>query len=937
MIYDYYKEKSKRTSNMKFFIGLILLVLFSIISIGVGIYLDLIQLDEMGGFSEILLINLKFKIIFGIAVFLIVSIVFYVTNLFISKNLNRQSLDRNLLSSNKNKILIPLIAGVIGAIITKDTFYIEALKFINTQEFNILSPLLEKDISYFIFERPFLLILYNFIYSLSIFILVYTLIVYLASIASNIQFVENKKGFNFDFLKVKPIFRHNFVNLALLFIIKALSYKFQKEGLMYSNVEGLTGAGYVEVNVWLKYFTIAPVLLIAIVLIAIIYAWRNNHKRVIQTVLLFPAVWIGVVIVAVLMQKFYVKPNLIKYEAPYVSNNISSTRQAYNLESIKVRDFPSMGELTYDIMNNNEQTKKNIRIIDYKSALSSNRELQSNTNFYTFRDGDIINYELDGIKTPVFITAREMNKDLLPRKDYPFPLFNYTHGYGVVINPINKINKQGQVEFIIGSLKESKEKIMEPRIYFGELTNDHVIVNANGLNEIDYDGNTGEETRYNGKGGIQLNFINKLLFAMKYNDINILISGYVNADSRILVNRNILDRASKALPFLMMDTDPYIVVTDDGRLKWIVDGYTVSDEYPYSQEIYKNSNGKYHKLNYIRNSVKVFIDAYDGKVEAYIIDNKDPLAKVYKNIYKGIFKEGDIPKFAKDYMKYPEMLFDIQSNMLKNYHFSPSNSDQFMSGQGRWKIAQHFTDERGAEVRDIESFYNMIKLPEQQSKEEELILMRPYSPSGTSKNNMVSWLYVRNEFENYGEMMLYRFPSNTNIFGPYQVATKINQIDEISKSLNLWSGSSSDVYKGNLMVIPIENSVLYVEPIYVKAKSDQTIPEIKKVVVVTQKKEELFYGIGNNLDDALDDLFKNDKSTSVNEISKDDIDKIDKEIYEDNQEQLDLDNKNQLDLDINDESNFKNKLKEELEKAKRELNDINSTLENIDKLLQKIQ
>ncbi|NTV89794.1 MAG: COG1615 family transporter, partial [Clostridiales bacterium] len=320
----------------------------------------------------------------------------------------------------------------------------------------------------------------------------------------------------------------------------------------------------------------------------------------------------------------------------------------------------------------------------------------------------------------------------------------------------------------------------------------------------------------------------------------------------LLLNREIVSRAQKAVPFLTVDSDPYIILTDDGRLKWILDAYTTTNAYPYAQT--------WGSVNYIRNSVKIVIDAYDGKVQYYIIDQTDPIISAYDKIYPGLFIKEPLPEQISKHLRYPELLFKIQTEMMKRYHILPEKVSYFYSQQDKWDIAKYASSTDSSSVSEIEPYYNMIKLPGGLGEKEELILMRPFTPAGELKNNMVSWLAVRNSSENYGELILFNFPKNTNIFGPNQIEVKINQIDKISTDMTLWGQSGSDVYKGNLLVIPIENSILYVEPIYIKSSGASSIPEVREIVVGYQSGEDFRYGIGTNLDKALDDLFSGQSS-----------------------------------------------------------------------------
>lgn len=855
MIYDYFKEQKKRGTKGIFLIGIITFIILITAIAACSIYLEIIQLDEIGSLSTIYLKNLMYKIIFSAACFVVIFFVVTLTNIVIKRNVKNYLEENNHPGKKLPNLLISTLIALVGAFLCKDFFYQKLLNFINTTDFGKTDPIFSKDIGYYVFQRPFLMSIYDFFSSLWVIVIIYTIIYYIAvffSIFNNLTVQD---------LKVKSIIRHNLVNVAIFFVIKAFSYKFLKEGILYSSTVGVNGAGYVDVNVWLKYFTIAPFLLILIVVTSFIFISIGKLKNAAVTIALFPAIWLVVTITSGIMQSFIVSPNEYNMQSTYLKYNMEKTREAYNIDKIKNYEFPNMQKLTPEIINRNIETKNNIRVVDYRSTLVSDVQLQSNTNFYTFNDGDIINYNINNKEIPVFITAREIDKNKLPDKTYVNTMYKYTHGYGVVINPINTLTSEGQVDFILSGLVlksiDKNLKVSEPRIYYGELTKDHVVVNAaNNLNEIDYDGNL--ETRYSGKGGIKLGLLNRLLFMLKYGDFNMLISGYAS-DATLLLNRDIINRAQKAVPFLMVDNDPYIILTEEGRLKWVLDAYTTSNYYPYSQN--------YGNINYIRNSVKIIIDAYDGTVKYYIIDKNDPLMKTYNKTYPGIFSEEPIPADVAQHMRYPETLFKIQTDMLKRYHLEPKDVSVFYTKQDLWDIAKYPADKNSNDVMDIDPYYNMVKLPGGIGEKEELILMRPFTPSGELKHNMVSWLAVRNSYDNYGEMILFNFPKNTNIFGPYQVEVKINQIDMVSKDMTLWGQSGSNVYKGSLLVIPIEDSVLYVEPIYIRAAGSSSIPEVREIVVGYQNGDEFKCGIGTNLDEALNDLFKGIKQTPVETVT----------------------------------------------------------------------
>lgn len=849
MIYDH-EQLKKRSPGKKLIIAAVIVAAIILAFIANSIYLEILQYNEIGqNLSTVYLTNLMYKLLFAAAGFIIIFILTSLTNIFIKRNVRKYLQETSLPQRNLPNYPVSAVVAFFGALACKDFFYQKALSFFNATGFGKTDPIFSRDIGYYVFQRPFLMSIYEFFSTFWMFIIFFTVAYYMVAFFLTFNSVSIKD------LKIKSILRHNLVNIAIYFIIKAFSYKFQREGILYSTVVNVNGAGYTDVNVWLKYYTIAPFLIIAVVIAAFLFIWKGNLKRAAYTIAVFPAVWVVVLIVSLLVQSLAVKPNEINVESPYLKYNMEKTREAYSLDKIRNIEFPAMKDLTPDIINRNQDTKNNIRVVDYKATLDSDTQLQSNTNFYSFQDGDIINYTINGKEIPIFITAREVDKNKLPEKSYVNTTYKYTHGYGVVINPINRLTPEGQVDFILSGLRMDSEdknlKINEPRIYYGELTKDYVIVNtANNLKEIDYDGNT--ETSYTGTGGIKLSLLNRLMFAVKYGDFNMIISGYVSPDSKLLLNRDVIRRVQKAAPFLMVDNDAYILPTSDGRLKWVLDAYTTTGYYPYSQPALN-----YGGFNYIRNSVKIVVDAYNGSVKYYIIDKSDPIINTYNKIYPGVLSDEPIPADIAEHLRYPEMLFRVQTEQLKRYHLNPDANPQnvstFYTNQDMWDVAKHPTSGDANEAQEIDPYYNMIKLPGKIGDKEELILMRPFTPS--NKNNMISWLAVRNSSNNYGEMILFNFPKNTNIYGTYQAEVKINQIDKISKDMTLWGQSGSRVFKGNLLVIPIEDSVLYVEPIYIQAAGQSSIPEVREIVVGYQKGEEFKYGIGANLDEALNQLF----------------------------------------------------------------------------------
>lgn len=835
------KELFKKKGRLKWILIVAAVILLLITAD--RIYLRILELEEIGGLSSIYLKDMVWKIGIGVAAAVIAAAAVLIQNIFIKGTLKKYYLKNDQVPAKFFNWLPALAAGLIFGITANGSMYLNAMRFFNAESFGISDPLFSNDAGYYIFSRPFLMNLVNYFQGLLIFLIAYTIVYYIIGMLRTTGTVRLQS------FKYPPMLVHIMATAALFLAVRFPIYKFKAESILFGNVVDSTGAGFVDVNVWLRYYRIIPYVLVVIVIAAVFLLFKKKYKLAGISIAVFPVAFLITAIIALAIQGLVVDPNEKDKESEYLEYNIGMTREAYDLEGITEIEISGTEVLTPQMLTDNAGTIENIRVLDYQSAIRTNTQIQSNTLFYTFIDGDIVNYNLNGVERPVFISARELAPDQLPDNSYINRTYRYTHGYGIVMNPMNETNSQGQIEFILSGLDHKSDyenlKVTRPELYYSELNYGYVVVDANSDSdiEINYDGK--QETRYNGEGGIQLNFLNRVLYAAKYGDLNLITSSYAK-NATLLPNRQIVERAQLGVPFLTIDADPYILLSDEGKLVWVVDAYTTTDEFPYSQ--------KTQDLNYIRNSVKIIIDAYDGKATYYIIDEEDPLINAYDSIYPGIFTREELPDFVKEHMKYPENLFELQTEMLKKYHLTADDVDVFYSQQDLWDIAKYPADGNAGSLVDIDSYYVTIKLPNI-SEDPELVLIRPFTPKSTQRHNMVAWLNVRNSFENYGELILYKYPKNVNLLGPNQIEVKINQIDSVSKNMTLWGQSGSDVYKGSLLVIPIENSVLYVEPIYIEASGTASIPEVRQIITGYQVGDQFIYGIGSNVSEALVNMF----------------------------------------------------------------------------------
>ena len=545
------------------------------------------------------------------------------------------------------------------------------------------------------------------------------------------------------------------------------------------------------------------------------------------------------------VQNLLVSPDEINKESKYLERNISYTRHAYGLDNIKVEEFPAEQNLNRQAIRNNSQTITNIRINDYEPVQDFYNQTQSIRQYYDFNDVDIDRYNIDGEQTQTYLAAREINESKISSTWINRHL-KYTHGYGAAVSRVDAVTANGQPDIIVKNIPpESEAKdtdITRPEIYFGELTNDYVIVNTD-EQEFDYpNGNENSYSTYKGKAGIKLNLLNRILFSVREGSMKLLVSSNVNSDSRIIINRNIKDRVEKLMPYLSYEKDPYMTVVN-GKLYWIVDAYTTSSYYPYSEPY----SGEVGSTNYIRNSVKVVVDAYNGDTTFYVVDQDDPVARTYQKIYPTLFKDvKEMPEGIRKHIRYPNSLLKIQAGVYTKYHMDQVKV--FYQDEDLWDIAHQIY---GTEEKEMDPSYFIFELPDE--KKAEFINMIPFTPK--SKQNMTAIMMARNDGNRYGQLLVYKFPKNKTVYGPMQIEAQIDQNTEISKEFSLWNSSGSKYRRGDLFVIPINNSIMYVEPVYLEA-SNQAIPEMKRVIVAYGDK----IAYESTLEDALADLFGEDEN-----------------------------------------------------------------------------
>lgn len=808
-----------RSLNSKSLITIgIVAVLVLIITIGTGIYFDYNAYKEIGeNFLEVFFTNLKVKITFQTLSFLIVFIISYVSILFLKKNLTKIDSTFDFLSKRYTVIIIALVfSGIVSSII-QITMHEKYLLFASPTFSGTYDPVFNKDIGYYLFLRPFYEALLDTLSGVLVILFVGILILYVFLYArlgiAEVGNILNEKG----------IMIHNIINLFAVVITKVITYGINKEEMLYDTASSFTGAGYTSVTIWKLYYSVIPFVLVLAVLGAVILFIKRRRKLAVFSFLLYPATYIVFSLVAMATQTFYVKPSEVTVESPYIANNIAFTKEAYNLTKVKNDVFPISYDLSNKDLEKEHNTITNTRIIDYPSTLKAINQVQSIRNYYSFNDLDIVKYDIDGIPTAVGLAAREFNSENIAdtTKSFINERLRFTHGFGVAAVKVNTVTSEGQPEFLVKNIPtdsiSSELKISEPRIYYGEINNDYVIANSK-YKELDYSlGDSDVEYSYTGTSGIKMTPLNKVLYSLYLRDFELLISNYVDSKSRLLINKNVLERVKTVAPFLTVDNDPYIVIDSDGRIKWVANCYTVSENYPYSYR----SSFMGERINYIRESAKAVVDAYNGDVKFYITDKEDPIITSYNKIYPSFFEKGEMPEGISSHLQYPEAMFKIQTNVFKRYH--TENPEIFYNKTDLWDYAK---EKYQGEEQYVNPYYSIMTTFKEEGS---LVLMIPYTMSG--KQNLVGWIAVNCDKDGYGDMILYTFPKGENIYGTLQIENKIDNDPEISREMTLWGQGGSTVIRGNMLTIPVKNSLLYIEPVYISSGTQSSLPELKRVIV----------------------------------------------------------------------------------------------------------
>lgn len=836
------------------FIGLLIIIMLAASKI-INFYIDWLffkDLDYQDVFIKVFSTEIFTGLFFGLISFLFVlanmllvcRIHFPSVNLSLTQqigiSLNLDALNR---LSKPFSILMAAFIGFFGGI-WGSSFWSQTLIFLNSVNTGLKDPILGKDAGFYLFKLPF----YEFISAYAGLIIFITLILIVVAYSIRGGILLGISGVSMS----KEAKMHTGI-LAGLFLFKvATGFYLDRFELLYSNHSVITGAGYTDVNARLLVLSLLSLLTIIAGFAFITSFTRKSWKITLYPLGLVLLVYVfGMAIYPALLQNFKVAPNELGIEKPYIEHHIAFTKYGYNLDNVSVRPFDVSYNLTEKDIQQNTATIKNIRLWDESPLLKTYSQLQQIRTYYRFTNIDNDRYNIDGEYRQVMLSARELSYDDLPSKSWINEKFVFTHGNGITMGPVSRITREGLPEFIIKDIppvSSADIKITKPEIYFGELTSDYIIVNTK-IPEFSYPTSEGNiYTSYKGEKGVPLDsFFKRALFSISFQTAKILLSSDIKKESKILFNRNIVERVRKIAPFLKLDSDPYIVVSREGKLYWIIDAYTVSAMLPYSKRL-KNY------VNYMRNSVKITIDAYTGKVDFYLSDTDDTIINVYKKIFPGLLKPISLmPTDLKEHIRYPKEFFNIQAHMYATYHMK--DPKVFYNKEDLWEIPSHTE-------KSMEPYYLIMKLPEE--KNEEYALFMPYTPS--KRDNLAAWFAARCDEPNYGKLIVYTFPRDRLVFGPGQIDARIDQDSFISQQITLWGQSGSKVIRGSLLIVPVETSLMYIQPLYLAAEDKGGLPELRRVIVAYENDVVM----DENLELCLQRLFggRKIKHTSVSDKSE---------------------------------------------------------------------
>lgn len=833
----------KKKSKTRMIIVLLFIAIFAICSY-VSLRGTYLQYKELGeNYIQAFETNLKCKyIIFGIN-FVLLYIIMYFTNRGIKKGLKPFfEKEKKEIPKLPNKSLALVISALVS-FVTSSALMQKIMLIANGTSFGIQDPIFGLDIAYYMFQKPVIETLALYFVILFVGLSIYIALYYVIAFNRYFDGVDGKMLK--ESLFMKKLTRNALliiIGIAILTVINTQNTMFGKILTVKNDLE-IVGAGMTETTIKLWGYVIFAFVIIIFAYRALKYFKKGNTGKVLKNLAVIPGYLVVLFIVMVVFDLAFVSTNELDKEKEYIAENIKNTKNAYNI-NIEEKNIENSGTITSEEVEENANVINNIPVISKDAVSKTLENSQTVTGHYVYPNISIAKYNINGKNQLVYVAPREITNS---GRTYNNKTYEYTHGIGEIFTSATESSQNGNIQYIQKDIvgKDEKINISEPRIYFGLETKETIATNTKNKNEYDYTDENGTDQvySYNGQAGLQLGFLDRLILGMKKGDINLAFSGEITNESKILINRDVITRAKKALPYLIYDEEPYTAVTDEGKIVWVLDAYTVSSSYPYSQYTSIEHDGTKEKINYIRNSVKVIIDSYDGTMSYYITDRNDPIAMAYRNIYPSLFKELDekIPEDISSHFVYPEFLYNVQAKILKVYH--NVKPDVLYRADDVWDIAKfNSTKSTKSTGTYMEPYYTMVKT----SDGEQLGLVQIYTPD--EKQNIISYLVGSNSNGN-NELKLYKFSADSNIVGPMQLDKQLEEDEAISSELKSLNVTGTKLTK-QMIAVPINNTILYVEPIYQTMLNESEVPVLKKVVVASGNK----VAIGDNLTKALENL-----------------------------------------------------------------------------------
>src|SRR5262247_2998374 len=804
---------------------LLLLLVLGVLAQIVPLYTDWLWFDEVG-YSQVFVKTLSLRgslfaaLAIGVLVFLYANLTFAARTAapdVIWELEDQLGLPSRVIIEPLIRRFLPVVLLLIAvASGMRATVHWETvLGYLNATPFGVVDPLFNYDLSFFVFTLP----MWRLVHGWALTLVVATIVLTLAIYVLQRSLVLTSRGPRL----AAGARSHLLVLGAAALGLKAIGFWLDRFELVFSPRGIVFGAAYTDIYASLPVLGALAVFAALCAVACLAQIARSGLRLVAGGLIALALVWVvGLGVYPALLQRFRVTPNELAAERPFIGHNIRMTRQAYGLDRIVEREFPADEALDARALERNAATVKNIRLWDYRPLLRTFAQLQEIRTYYKFVDVDNDRYVVNGEYRQLMLSPRELSyQHLQGGRNWINEHLTYTHGYGVVVGPVTRITPEGLPEFFVKDIPPQSSggflAVTRPEIYFGEISNEYVLVRTRSQ-ELDYPrGDQNVYTRYAGLGGIPItSWVRRLAFAARFGEPKIILSDDITSESRILMNREIAPRIQRIAPFFRYDRDPYLVVNDGGRLVWMLDGYTTTDRYPYADPVRGMGN-------YIRNSVKVTVDAYDGVVTFYVADATDPIVRAYARGFPSLLKPlAQMPADLQRHIRYPEDFFAIQARKYAIYHME--DPQVFYNKEDLWAVPRRTVEAR---EREMEPYFTIMRLPGE--SREEFILLTLFNPS--RRDNMIAWLAARSDPPNYGRLVVYNFPKQKLVYGPRQIDARIDQDPVISQQLALWNQRGSTVIRGSLLAIPIDQSLIYVQPLYLAASEQGALPELRRVIV----------------------------------------------------------------------------------------------------------